>query len=647
MSRWYAKVPKDPIRNRVWREAVLRHAAGSREARDYLHRLCAEDILFYLNTFVWLFEPRARHEKVIPFISFDFQDWVIPEIERAIDQGRDLVIDKSRDVGASWMCLAVLEHKWHFRPDNTFYCLSRNEEAVDGPKDEDALFPKIDRIHRSLPVWLMPDGYPGTGKQQYRTKRSFFNPETGSSIKGGATVGDAAVGGRRTAILLDEFSRVEEGYEIDLGTADVTPCRIFNFTAYGTGNAAYDLLKNPHKKHIQIHWSFDPRKNRKMYKWDAQNSKMRYFRYEPAERDIRECEAYVYGPEDNDTVNFDPPGQPFVPIRDGILRSPVYDAEERRRGSRRYMAIMWDIDYEGSDQRFFEVKLLSDLTREFCCRPYWEGDLAIDSATGELHGLIEKENGPLRLWCTLTAQKPPRSPMGYASGTDISRGRGATNSCFSIVNVSTGEKVAEYVRPDEKPETFAAKCFALGNLFLSEAGGNTLLAWESVGPGSDFGDTIEELGYSNVYYEKRPTPKKGTVGIKASVKPGWSPNKQKAADLLGEYQIALSQRRFINRSAPALGECEKYVFVPGGVEYQDAASSGKIAGDRDHTGARENHGDRVVADALACRAARSIGGMTPVERVDDRPPETVPGTLAFRRLRQEREDRERQAAWNG
>jgi hypothetical protein len=647
MSRWYAKVPKEPAANRHFRRELLKESVGSQDCRDWLWHACADDILFYMNAFYWTFDPRNPDgEKVVPFITYGFQDEAIRGIEKSIDTQRDLVIEKSRDMGASWMCLSVFEHKWHFRRDNTFYCLSRNEDAVDGAKDEDALFPKIDRIHRLLPDWLMPRGYPGTGRFQYRTRKSLFNPATGSSIKGGATVGDAAVGGRRTAILLDEFSRVEEGYEIDLGTADVTPCRIFNFTAYGTGNAAYDLLKNPHKKKLRLHWSADPRKNAKLYKWDDRERRIRHYKYEEAEGDIRECDPHRYGPEDADTRNFDPPGRPFEYVRDGILRSPVYDAEERRRGSRRYMAIMWDIDYEGSDQRFFDQSLLTELAREFCCRPYWEGDLAIDSATGELHGLQEKEGGPLRLWCRLSGERPPASPMGYAAGTDLSRGRGATNSCCSFVDVNTGEKVAEYVRPDEKPEVFAAKVYALGNLFLSTHGSQALIAWERVGPGSDFGDTLEELGYSNVYREKVVSKANSKFRGRPTDKPGWTPKKDKAADLLGEYQIALSQRKFINRSAPALAECEKYVFVPGGVEYQDASGSASIAGDRDHTGARENHGDRVVADALACRAAKSIGGIQQVDRRDDRPADDVPGTLAWRRKVHAAREREREETWS-
>ena len=57
------------------------------------------------------------------------------------------------------------------------------------------------------------------------------------------TTSAAGVGGRRTAIFIDEFSRIEEGYALLAGTADTTNCRIFNFTPFGTNNAAYKLSR--------------------------------------------------------------------------------------------------------------------------------------------------------------------------------------------------------------------------------------------------------------------------------------------------------------------------------------------------------------------------------------------------------------------
>lgn len=669
---WYRSIPKDPAKNRRWRISVWKEALESRRCRDYVKRACKEDTLFYFNGFLFTFDPRLPDgEKVLPFITFPSQDRAILEIEEAIDNRHDLVSYKSRDVGVSWICLGVFEKKWHFERDNTFFCLSRNEDAVDGSGNEDALFTKIDRIHRYLPQWLMPKGW---NPQKHRIDLTFINPELDSTISGGATVAAAAVGGRRTAILLDEFSRVDKGNEINLGTADVTDCRIFNFTAYGKGNEAWELLQNPRVKKLCLHWSADPRKNRKMYRWDGNYQKYRYYRYDESKEpeplpwaplvltSLVECGPHQYGTEDADTKNYRsdngyPKGRPFEPIPDGVLRSPAYDIEDTRRGNRRYMAINWDIDFEGSDDRVFDVKLLVELVREFASDPFWEGEVVVDEAAGELVEFRTRRGGPLRLWCPFERLIPldderftaefPRSETGFGVGCDISRGKGATPSCASFGRIDDGEKVAEYVTPHEKPEVFAAKVVALSKLFRSFGGSKAFLAWEKLGPGEDFAKTVMDLGYSNVYYDGVEFGEEVSKGRK----PGWTPNRTSIRTLLSEYEMALRQRRFKNRSKVSIEECERFVETPQGIKYRGSrgANSRWVASDeKDDSGATENHGDRVVADALCQRAIRTVGGVGAgdLARPKEVPPEEVPGTLAWRMALHKKLDRQKQEAWS-
>lgn len=642
MSRWYAHVPKDPTQNRRFRRDLLVEACGSPEARAWLRDCCRDDILFYTNAFVWTYDPRLPLDKMVPFITYPIQDWALHEINGAIDKGRDLTIEKSRDMGASWMCLGVFEWRWHFQADQTFMCLSRNAESVDKFDNEDALFTKIDRIHRMTPSWLMPAGW---DRRKHRNRMAFTNPETGSSINGGATVADAAVGGRRTAILIDEFSRIEEGYEIDLGTADNTNCRIFNFTAYGKDNAAYALLKNKYKKKIRLHWSADPRKNRKLYKWDGEIQRFKYYAFNDDTLELDECGPHEFGPEDADQVNFDAPGRRFEPVADGVLRSPVYDAEDTRRGSRRYMAINWDIDYEGSDDRFFDVKLLQELDREFAVAPYWEGDIEVDEATGELLAFVPAASGPLRLWCNLDREgKPPQSDKGYGAGCDISWGRGATPSCCAVADAGTGEKVLEYVTPFIPPDRFATRVVAICKAFLSKSGGNTHLAWERLGPGDVFKDKVLELNYGNVYYHGTEADK----NFSDRRKPGWPPNKANSAELLGEYQAGLRNRRYVNRSTAALREAENFVETDRGIQSSRFAKTKnrlKVGAGDDQSGSRESHGDRVIMDALCFRAIKSLGLLGRVENRRATPPEEVVGTLAWRAAVHAMRDREEEENW--
>ena len=60
-----------------------------------------------------------------------------------------------------------------------------------------------------------------------------------------------------------------------------------------------------------------------------------------------------------------------------------------------------------------------------------------------------------------------------------------------------------------------------------------------------------------------------------------------------DYRSDLSQGRFLNRSQEALDECEYYIEMKGGALEHSQSQHGD-----DPTGAGENHGDRVIADAL-------------------------------------------------
>lgn len=644
MARWYGFVPKDERKNRQWRLDVIRQAAGSRETRDYIWEACKADTLFYFNGFYWTFDPRLSGDKTVPFITYPFQDNAIEKIENSIHHGMDLVIEKSRDLGASWMCMGVFEKRWHFLRDQEFLVISRDEDSVDKPGKKGSLFGKVDFLHNLTPPWLMPKGWPGDFKHPARTRGMFVNPWTGSTITGSATIAAGGVGDRVTAILFDEFSRHEKGDELDLGTADTTNCRIFNFTAYGEGNAADRLRRDKHKRKMRLIWWMDPRKNRGLYQWDGDRQKFKYFVCN-GRSELEECGPHEYGQwaDDPGSVEDNVVPRKFDPIRDGKVRSPEYDRQEVRRGNPRWMAINWDIDYVGSDDKFFDMRLIRELEAEDARPPVWVGDVIVDEATGELLELVEKPTGSLKLWCRLDAMmKPARSEHGYGAGVDTSHGRGVTNSCMMIGDASTGEKVAEFVTPHLSPEKFARRAVALGNLFLSDSDAPTLIAWEKVGPGEQFGDAVQELGYSQIYYHANELQRFTMAKPKF---PGWSPSAPRRADLFGDYEMALRQRRFRNRSSIALRECGDFLRTPAGCEYKQAkATKGKIAVG-DTTGAKANHGDRVTGDALLNAVMVQLGRPRFDRMEEEQNQAEAFGTRAWRMREHKRRDRQRGRIW--
>lgn len=95
--------------------------AGASLRRE-LREACAEDCLFFLQVFCWLYEPRVTapgYPKKIPFVTFTCQDRAVETLIQAIGQ-EDVVVEKSRDMGASYLVLAVLYWMYAFHGGNSF-----------------------------------------------------------------------------------------------------------------------------------------------------------------------------------------------------------------------------------------------------------------------------------------------------------------------------------------------------------------------------------------------------------------------------------------------------------------------------------------------------------------------------------------------
>ncbi|KKN02114.1 hypothetical protein LCGC14_1120910, partial [marine sediment metagenome] len=284
------------------------------------------------------YDPRCEPFSRIPMILYDFQEDAVLEIANSINK-RDLLIEKSRDMGASWLCILVLFWFWLFSKNKISILLgSRVESYVDDTENPKSLMWKWDFIMRNLPNWVKPKGYCET---DHRRHLHILNPVTGSVCDGESTNKNFARGDRRTAILLDEFAAVDLGEEVLRATRDATRCRIFNSTPMGIGNAFYDQRqKGTHR--LRLHWTSHPLKNIGMYIADSKGLLK-----------IIDKDGYPAS---------------YKPILDGKIRSPWYDVE-CERGSPREIAQELDIDYLGSGHQFFSASSIQKAIRDYTIKP--------------------------------------------------------------------------------------------------------------------------------------------------------------------------------------------------------------------------------------------------------------------------------------
>ena len=576
-SEFYPLVPKELEANLAWRADMLKQAANDRGMQRDLKRMCAEDLLFFVNAFGWLIEPRPRmaESRIVPFITYPYQDEAMLEIDAALGQ-HDIAIKKSRDVGASWMILYVLDRRWLTRDYESYLVVSRSEEYVDAPGNPKALFFKIDFIHKHLPQWLMPKGFL---ERLHRRGKHVENPENGSVIDGEATTGDLAAGDRRTAILLDEFARFDpqDSYRAMSATISATDCRIFNSTFKGTGNAFADVIEKGATKTIWIPWHKHPIKSVGLYVSD---------------------------------------GKKHAPDHVGKLRSPWYDRECERAVHPFEIQQEVDGDAVNSNAQFFDTRILDQKIKDDAMEPFYVGELQFDLHSLEPKDFHTMDGGRLRLWIHPDPYKKFPMTRRFAAGADIAGGSGASNSVISIADRDTGEKVAEFCDPNTRPEELGRIAVALCRWF-----NDAFLVPEANGPGKPFMSVVLENDYTNIYYRQN----EDRFDRSWTNYPGWWAGKDEKVTLFAEYRGALRDGLFVNRSKEALQECREIIFTTeNSVEH--ARERSKI----DPSGAKFNHGDRPTADALCWKGCKEHVAR-PQDKIEEKKPREIPvGSMAWR-----------------
>ncbi len=562
------KPPKDLIRNINWRRRLLESA--EREGEEFRRELwiaCKRDVVFFLDAFGWTFAnkdwPDNPHR---PFICWDFQERTLHDINAAIGH-HDLVIEKSRDMGASWMVLATFAWRMTFFQGQSLKVCSRKEDYVDKTGDPQCLFWKIDYLLDHLPFWMQPTGWRGR-----RVKLHIEAPANASVIDGESTNDDMARGDRRQAILLDEFAAVDKGYPVLSATRDATNCRIFVSTPQGAVGAYYDQLckmksENPERVK-RLHWTIHPTKSIGLYQ-DAQ----------------------------------------------GKDRSPWYDEQCRRAATEWEVAQELDIKYVASGTQAIDQTVVDRLLPR-CKPPVHRGEVSYGA--GVSPDWTSASNGRLKLWIPLVQGKPT-SDTDYVVGCDIAMGTGGEQASQSVASISdrrTGLKVGRFSARDMDPTEFAELCVSLCEWFRGRGGEGAFLIWEANGPGGPFGDrVIKHLKYPNIYL--RSDPNKITKTITNT--PGWWSSTTSKRLLLTEYFRALKDGAFTNYDEEAIQETMQYVMAGGTIEHSRAKATS------DPMAQGENHGDIVIADALACRGVREFPSR------DDLPVSMAPeGSYAWR-----------------
>jgi len=134
----------------------------------------------------------------VPFVLFpkqaEFIDWLVERWK-----GReDGLVEKSRDMGLSWLCVSIAATLWLFNPGIVIGFGSRKEEYVDRIGDPKSLFWKLREFINNLPIEFQPSGW---NADKHAPFMRVLNPENGAAIVGeaGDNIGRGNPDGNRTS----------------------------------------------------------------------------------------------------------------------------------------------------------------------------------------------------------------------------------------------------------------------------------------------------------------------------------------------------------------------------------------------------------------------------------------------------------------
>ena len=224
---------------------------------------CEKDIIYWINNYCWTYDPRLD-VKHIPMVLFPVQEEAIHFILEHSSKGEDWIIEKSRDMGVTWLCIYVATWKFLFEPGYQGAFGSRKEELVDKLGDTKSIFGKIRINLYKQPKFLLPKGFKRNKHDGYM---KLLNPETDASITGEA--GDnMGRGGRSTDYFVDEAAFIERAESVDSSLSATAKSRGYVSTPNGNGNLYFRKVHSGLIPVFSMHWKKDPRKNKLEIKKD-------------------------------------------------------------------------------------------------------------------------------------------------------------------------------------------------------------------------------------------------------------------------------------------------------------------------------------------------------------------------------------------
>jgi phage terminase large subunit len=185
----------------------------------------------FIEDWVDTVDPRNATRGLLtrmPFKLFRRQRDLIRFFKACLDAEANGLVEKSRDMGATWWACSFAVWLWLFRPGASIGFGSRKAQLVDRIGDLDSIFEKLRLLLRALPPEFRPASYDAAYMK-------LVNNDSGAMITGesGDEIGR---GGRKLIYFVDEASHLEHPESIEAALSENTRVRIDISSVNGLGN---------------------------------------------------------------------------------------------------------------------------------------------------------------------------------------------------------------------------------------------------------------------------------------------------------------------------------------------------------------------------------------------------------------------------
>ena len=259
----------EKLRSRAVSMQVLNADPVSRE--KILEDVYKYDFPKFCEDFLFLIIPEFG-DAIKPFFLFKYQKDIIEKIRWAEDFGGDveLLIDKPRGMGITWLIVAYFFWKWLFYDNWTAFILSRTETEVDDgtASPGNSIFSKFRWVIAHVPKWLLPEGYKPKGEKGTATDSTLkiINPVRKSGLFGSSTNSNAGRSRRYSIVFVDECFAIERFTETHRSLTSVARVQIYVSTTKASREAKNfkDTIEKA-GNYISLDWKDHPWKDEEWY----------------------------------------------------------------------------------------------------------------------------------------------------------------------------------------------------------------------------------------------------------------------------------------------------------------------------------------------------------------------------------------------